>query len=175
MALGLAAALAGGCYWRQGGAGELGETVSGTSGNSLLNRLLDGPERDYLLGAHSDRIVDRDHASAAIAVQNVQTNPATASQATYASTFDLNADEFVTLDEVLAMQAAELTDEQRLLRLRTTDQVFELTPEQELTLRARGLSENFITEMKRHNAETRSRLRNEPLEAVIPTPSPPLP
>jgi hypothetical protein len=50
--------------------------------------------------------------------------------------------------------------------------VFELTPEQELTLRTRGVSEEVIQEMMLINRDTRVRLLREPLHDLIPSPRP---
>jgi hypothetical protein len=156
----------------QGAVDNSSEAITGTGGKSLLHTLINSAASDYLLAASSDRIVDHDRAEALKAVYEARANPATASQAQYASSFDINSDQFVTLDEVLAMQSADLTEEQILLRLRATDQVFELTPEQELTLRTRGVSEEVIQEMMLINRDTRVRLLREPLHDLIPSPRP---
>src|SRR5207237_2526129 len=88
------------------GGAAAGAAVAGEH-NRLLGALLGGAVGaggGYLLGANSDRLLQRDTAGAQRAVQNAQTQPATAQQAANASTADLNGDGFVTLDEVIAMK-----------------------------------------------------------------------
>ncbi|MFN7139114.1 MAG: hypothetical protein ACK4UN_07240, partial [Limisphaerales bacterium] len=75
-----------------------------------------------------------------------------------ATTADLNNDGFVTLDEVVAMQQAGFTDQELLRRLRMTDQIFELTAEQQQYLRDRGVSANVVNQMAAINRDKREAL-----------------
>src|SRR5436189_3517932 len=107
-----------GCEQLPGTHGQQGAAIGGVGGavagaavagehNRLLGALLGGAVGaggGYLLGANSDRLLQRDTAGAQRAVQNAQTQPATAQQAANARTADLNGDGFVTLDEVIAMK-----------------------------------------------------------------------
>src|SRR5690606_25338581 len=117
-----------------------------------------GAAGGYLLGANADKIIGRDKDAAQAAVNNAQREPATASQARNSSSADLNSDGFVTMDEIVALREANLTDEQIILRLRATDQVFDLTPSQENELLTRGISNEVIDAMKEVNREERQRL-----------------
>lgn len=159
-----------GCRQLPGTAQQQGAVIGGTGGaiagaavaeNKVLGALIGGAlgaGGGYLIGANRDRIVGKDHAGAQTAVENAQSNPATAEQARNALTADINADGFVTLDEVAAMKDAGLTDDQILARLRATDQVFELTSTQEKFLRDRGFSRSAVTEMRHINRDTREQL-----------------
>ncbi len=68
----------------------------------------------------------------------------TAQEAKTATTGDVNNDGFVTLDEVIALDQANLTDDQIIERLRATNQVFDLTEEQRRYLLDRGVSQGVI-------------------------------
>ncbi len=85
------------------------------------------------------------------ATRKAQENPATVQDATRAMTADLNNDGFVTLDEVVAMKQAGFSDQQMISRLQATDQVFQLTAEQQQFLRDRGVSQNVIAQMQQMN------------------------
>ncbi|HZV34671.1 MAG TPA: hypothetical protein VFB72_08880 [Verrucomicrobiae bacterium] len=96
------------------------------------------------------------------------------------NTADLNGDGFVTLDEVVAMKQAGLTDDQMIARLRATGQVFELTPQQENYLRSQGVSSFVINQMESIKSQQRDRQLNtnpgsgaaNPPGAVISVPPP---
>ncbi len=70
-----------------------------------------------------------------------------------ADTADLNDDGFVTMDEVIAMDQAGLSDREMLARLEATDQVFELTDTQEQYLINQGVSPYVVSEMQTLNFE----------------------
>ena len=59
----------------------------------------------------------------------------------------------MTLDEVVAMQKAGLSDHEQIVRLERTGQVFELTTEQEQYLRDHGVSRDVIGEMRSMNQD----------------------
>jgi hypothetical protein len=151
-ALGLSAALlasTSGCQQLPGSPGTQGAAIGGVGGaatgalvggehHRLLGALLGGAVGaggGYLIGANKDRIMGRDTSGAEAAMRNAQAHPATPQQALNAQTADLNGDGFVTMDEVVAMRQAGLSDQQILERMRATGQVFELTPEQQSYLR----------------------------------------
>lgn len=173
------AGLGTGCQQLPGTHEQQGAVIGGTGGaiagaaiadNDLLGALIGGAAGaagGYLIGANSDRILGRDRVAAERAVQGAQASPATADQVRYATTADVNSDGFVTLDEVTAMNAAGLTDEQMLARLRATDQVFELTSAQERLLRDQGVSQTVISAMREINRDTRDRLLNNRSRDVI--------
>src|SRR5437868_9555512 len=152
--IGLSAFSLAGCENLPGSRGTQGAVVGGAGGaavgaavggheHRLLGALLGGAlgaGGGYVVGANSDRILGRDRDSAERAVRQSQEHPATAQDALRATTADLNNDGFVTLDEVVAMRDAGLSEAQMLDRLRATNQVFELTPEQRQYLLDRGVS-----------------------------------
>lgn len=173
------AGLGAGCQQLPGTNQQQGAVIGGTGGaiagaaiakNDLLGALIGGAAGaagGYLIGANSDRITGKDRAGAERAVKSAQTSPATSDQVRNATTADVNSDGFVTLDEVTAMDAAGLTDEQVLGRLRATEQVFELTTAQERSLRDQGVSQTVINGMRQINRDTRDRLLNEQSRDVI--------
>src|SRR5205814_7192521 len=127
----------------------------------LLGALLGGAigaGGGYVVGANSDRILNRDTGAAQEAMQRAQTAPATPEQARSAPTADLNGDGFVTMDEVIAMRQAGLSDQAILDKLRATGQVFELTPAQQQYLINNGVSQNVVNQMPQLNREVRDRL-----------------
>lgn len=170
----LAATLIGagtGCQDLPGSPGAQGATVGGVSGaaigaavakdNRLLGALIGGAlgaGGGYLIGANKDKILGDDSSSAEQAVQKAQSQPATPEQARTATTADLNNDGFVTMDEVVAMEKAGYTDQQIIERLDRTDQVYELTAEQEGTLRDQGVSENVIDRLPQINRDLREQV-----------------
>ena len=64
----------------------------------------------YVIAAKTDRISNKDTQGAQAAATKAQTTPATAQEALNATTADVNRDGFVTLDEVIAMKQAGLSD-----------------------------------------------------------------
>ncbi|RPI93617.1 MAG: glycine zipper 2TM domain-containing protein [Chloroflexi bacterium] len=182
-----------GCKDLPGTPGQQGAAVGGVSGaaagaliggseHRLLGALLGGAigaGGGYLIGANSDRITGKDHDSAQEAVRQAQASPATPEQARQATTADLNSDGFVTMDEVVAMERAGYSDQQILDRMRATDQVFELTTEQQNYLRSNGVSQHLIDQMPDLNREVRDRVLSQTGTAVPPatgqTPYPPSP
>ena len=142
--------------------------VSGAAAGALLggkdNRLLGaliggalGAGGGYLIGANKDKITGKDseknREEAIKAAERAERNPAKAEDVDRARTADLNEDGFVTLDEVVAMRTANLSDREMIDRLQRTDQVFELTDYQEDYLRTRGVSDTVIREMRNMNQD----------------------
>ena len=153
---------------QQGAAiGGVGGAVAGAAIGGEHHRLLGavlgaavGAGGGYVIGASSDRITQHDSGAAEEAVRQAQNNPATVEQARNATTADLNSDGFVTLDEVVAMRQAGLSDQTIVQRLQATGQVFELTPQQQQYLQQHGISDHVIREMLEVNREVRDRLMN---------------
>ena len=94
---------------------------------------------------------DKKKEDAIKASQQAEANPATAQQAKNAKTADINDDGFVTLDEVAALEAAGLTDKDIIHKLQITQQVFELTPQQEQYLRDHDVTDTVIEAMRGMN------------------------
>ncbi|HLP76299.1 MAG TPA: glycine zipper domain-containing protein [Candidatus Paceibacterota bacterium] len=149
--------------------GGLGGAAAGAAIGGKENRVLGallggalGAGGGYVIGANSDRILNRDTSGARTATKTAQSRPATAEEARNATTADLNNDGFVTLDEVVAMRQAGLSDPQMITRLQATGQVFELTPEQQEYLTNQGVSRNVVDQMGNLNRAQRDRLLNQP-------------
>ena len=133
-------------------------TVGGAAGGAAAGALIDRDNRGRgaiiggLLGAGGGYLIggqlDKDEDSARLASDRAQANPATAQDVRDARTADLNNDGFVSLDEVVAMHEAGLSDRQMLERLRATGQVFALNADQERYLRDRGVSREVIEGMR---------------------------
>ena len=142
-----------------GGAGGALAGAAVSKDNRLLGALIGGAlgaGGGYLIGANKDKITgkDKENREEAIkAAERAERNPAKADDVDKARTADLNADGFVTLDEVVAMRQANLSDSEMLDRLDRTDQVFELTDYQEGYLRDRGVSNDVIRQMRQMNQD----------------------
>ena len=176
-----------GCKQLPGTKGQQGAAIGGLSGaaigaavggseHRLIGALLGGAigaGGGYLIGANSDKILNRDSESAREAAQRAERSPATASQARNATTADINNDGFVTMDEIVALDQAGLSDAQMIERLRATDQVFELTQVQQDYLRNHGVSNAVIDELPQINQELKDRLLSQnPGDSVIGKPAP---
>jgi len=107
----------------------------------------------FLIGAQKDKVDAKRREEAIAANRRAEQNPAKAEQVDKASTADLNDDGFVTLDEVVAMERANLSDREMIDRLDRTGQVFELTEEQERYLEDRGVSHEVIVAMRQMTAD----------------------
>lgn len=143
-----------------GGAGGALAGAALSKGNRGLGALIGGAlgaGGGYLIGANKDKIAgkdkDRDRDQAIKASERAEKNPARVEDVDRARTADLNTDGFVTLDEVVAMGQANLSDREMIDRLERTDQVFELTDFQEEYLRDRGVSADVIREMRTMNQD----------------------
>jgi hypothetical protein len=165
-----------GCESLPGNDEQQGAVIGGVGGalagaalskdNRALGALIGGAlgaGGGYLIGANKDKITGKDkeksREEAIRASERAEREPARAEDVDRARTADLNDDGFVTLDEVVAMEQANLSDRDMLDRLQSTDQVFELTEYQENYLRDRGVSAEVIRSMRTMNqdyAETAS-------------------
>jgi len=169
----LALALMAGCEDLPGSKGAQGAVIGGAGGaaagaaiggdNPLLGALIGGlvgAGGGYLIGTSLEKADadPEDKEAAQEAVREAQQDPATADDVRDATTADINDDGFVTMDEVIAMENAGLTDEEMIRRLRATGQVFELTEEQEQYLMERGISRNVITRMEEIRAEEKEQV-----------------
>lgn len=137
--------------------------------NRLLGALIGGAlgaGGGYVIGAKTDKVSSNDRESATQATRKSKENPATAEDARKAMTADLNLDGFVTLDEVVAMKEAGYSDEKILERMSATDQVFELTSEQEQYLLDHGVSRNVVVQMAQINQNRRDALLNNRRDVI---------
>jgi hypothetical protein len=159
-----------GCENLPGSDGQQGAVIGGVSGaaagaliakdNRALGALIGGAlgaGGGYLIGANKDKITGKDKQKskdeAIKASQRAERQPAKPEDVDKSRTADLNDDGFVTLDEVVAMRQANLSDREMLDRLQRTDQIFELTGYQEDYLRTRGISDEIIREMRTMNQD----------------------
>lgn len=156
------------CENLPGGRNQQGAVIGGAAGaaagaaiskdHRLLGALIGGvlgAGGGYVIAAKTDKINSNDRESATSATRKAQENPATAEDARQAMTADLNLDGFVTLDEVAAMKDAGFSEQKMIERLRATDQVFELTAEQEKYLLDRGVSRSVVNQMAQINQDQR--------------------
>jgi len=143
----------------------------------LLGALIgeaDGAGGGCLIGANVNKIKENDSEAAAQAITNATRNPATPARARRAATADINRDEFITLDEVVAMKKGGLNDDHMLARLQATGQIFELTSAQQQYLRDQGVNQRVIAGMPTLNQAQRQQILDQPnsLIGTLPSPSP---
>ncbi len=113
-----------------------------------------GASGGYLIGAKPE-LLDLDspdrakNRQAAVKCSKLaEQSPAKPETVDKAQTADLNADGFVTLDEVIAMRRANLSDHEMLDRLRAAREVYDLSEYQEDYLRTRGVSDVVLHAMR---------------------------
>ena len=150
-----------GCESLPGGKKEQGAVIGGVGG-ALAGAALSKNERGlgaliggalgagggYLIGAQQEKLDKKKRDEAVAASRRAAEKPARPEDVERTRTADLNDDGFVTLDEVVAMERANLSEREMLDRLERTGQVFELTEEQERYLEDRGVSRDVIVEMR---------------------------
>lgn len=153
-----------GCESLPGDKGTQGAVIGGVGGavagaalggdNRLLGGLIGGAlgaGGGYLIGSQLDKSDDEDDAIEAN--ERAQDDPVTAAEARDARTADVNNDGYVTMDEVVALERAGLTDNQIIDRLDATDQFFELTPQQKDYLLDQGVSQRVVNAMDTINED----------------------
>ena len=149
-----------------------GAAVAGSE-DRLLGALIGGAlgaGGGYLIGGQWDKITgddkDKTREEAIAASRNAERDPASPRDVDNSRSADLNDDGFVTLDEVVAMEEADLSDREMIDRLERTQQYFELTSTQEDYLRDRGVSNKVVVAMRDMNPEEGSaRLASERRES----------
>ncbi len=156
-----------GCANLPGSDQQQGAVIGGATGAAVgaavsKNRALGaviggavGAAGGYVVGANKDKITGTDRQEAERAAEKAETSPATPQEARAAATADVNNDGFVTLDEVVALEEASLTDDQIIDRLRATKQVFVLSQEQKRYLLDRGVSQNVIDQLETLNQDVK--------------------
>lgn len=119
-------------------------TAAGLMGHSyFMKDLVDdqlGPTGGFLIAAAPEKFDQHKEKEAIAADHKAEQSPASVVDARNSVTADLNGDGYVTLDEVVALKHAGLSDAEIVSRLDNTQQVFSLTPEQERYLTDRGIS-----------------------------------
>jgi hypothetical protein len=99
--------------------GALAGAALGGKENRLLGALIGGAAGaggGYLIGANWDKITGKKSDEAKEAANRAERSPATPDDVRDARTADLNDDGFVTLDEVVAMEKANLSDQESYLK-----------------------------------------------------------
>jgi hypothetical protein len=155
-----------GCSNLPGGSKEQGAVIGGLGGaaagaligknNRGLGALIGGvlgAGGGYLIGAQKDKIDKKKAEEAREASERAERNPARADDVSRSRSADLNDDGFVTMDEVVALRKAGLSDSEMIDRLQRTDQVFELTDRQVEYLRDRNVSTRVIDAMQDMNRD----------------------
>jgi hypothetical protein len=140
--------------------------------NKLVGGLIGGAlgaGGGYLIGSQLDKSDDSDDARRAN--ERAEREPVDVDRARSARTADINRDGYVTLDEVVAMRRAGLSDSEMITRLERTDMFFDLTSSQQRYLRDNGVSDRVVRSMNTMNPEARreaeARLRRSGGEAGI--------
>jgi len=116
-----------------------------------------GADGGLLIAAAPEKFEQHKTQEAIAASKRAEESPMRVADVHNALTADLNDDGYVTLDEVVAMQRAGLSDYEIVNRLRATPQVFSLTPQQEHYLTDRHVSKdvvNAIRDLQRLNEPT---------------------
>jgi hypothetical protein len=165
-----------GCENLPGTKGQQGAVIGGLGGaaagaalggkdNRLLGALLGGAVGaggGYLVGANWDKINGNKSDDAREAERKAREHPVTAEDVRHSRTADVDDNGFVTMDEVVAMENAGLSDSEMIDRLDRTHQYFELTREQQQYLRDRGVSKRVVTAMNdMHPDNTRNASRRD--------------
>jgi hypothetical protein len=121
--------------------------IATEEGNRPVSTLLGGSlgfGGGYLIGVSPEKLGERDRAvyrDAALRANDcAERNPACVEDVIAAATADINSDGFVTVDEIIAMERAGLSDDAEIARLRATEHLFELSAQQERYLEDRGVS-----------------------------------
>lgn len=150
-----------GCSSAPGTAKQQGAVVGGATGAAVgaavtKNRALGaviggavGAAGGYVIGGQTGHLDKKDSAD-----RSAQTNPATSQEASAATTADVNKDGFVTLDEIVALEKADVSDDEILNRIRATGLTFDLNEEQRKYLSDHGVSIAVIDQLPQINRGT---------------------
>lgn len=172
LAAALLMSILGGCQNLPGTDEQQGAVAGGAIGavlgsaiaeNEVFGALLGGAlgaGGGYLIGANYEKLTgqDDDREDAREAVAEASRDPATVADVDNSSTADLNGDGFVTMDELVAMDQAGLSDAEMIQRLEATGQVFVLNDEQQDRLIEAGVSAEVVAAMETINQDQRARL-----------------
>ena len=144
--------------------GGVGGAVAGgalAKNNRLLGALIGGAlgaGGGYLIGSSLDKSdPSKNREDAVRAERRARDNPVSASEARTARTADINGDGYVTMDEVVAMGKAGLSDDEMITRLERTGQFFELTSDQESYLQDHGVSRRVVNAMRDINQDVKNK------------------
>jgi hypothetical protein len=107
-----------------------------------------GADGGMLIAAVPEKFDQHKTQEAVQASQRAEQSPMRVADVHNAMTADLNGDGYVTLDEVIAMQRAGLSDYEIVNRLRATPQIFSLTAQQEHYLTDRHVSKDVVNALR---------------------------
>jgi hypothetical protein len=107
-----------------------------------------GADGGMLIAAAPEKFQQNKTQEAIAASKRAEESPMRVADVHNALTADLNGDGYVTLDEVVAMQRAGLSDYEIVNRLRATPQVFSLTPQQEHYLTDRHVGKDVVNAIR---------------------------
>lgn len=168
-----------GCSSLPGDDKQQGAVIGGASGaavgaavsknNRALGAIIGGAvgaAGGYVIGKNKDKITGSNSDEVETAARKAEQAPATPQEARAATTADVNSDGFVTLDEVVALEQANLTDNEMIERLRATNQVFDLTEEQKRYLLDKGVNQSVVDQLATLNQSLKDELP-EPNDSVI--------
>jgi hypothetical protein len=110
-----------------------------------------GATAGAILGSAKDRTEEQRARATAMS----QRNPALASAVVSGGNADLNDDGFVTTDEIIAMHKAGLSDQEIIARSRSTQQIFQLSTDQERYLVESGVRPSVVMQLRTLNDELR--------------------
>ena len=136
-----------------GVAGGLAGAALGGEDNWLQGTIIGavlGAGGGYLIGSEIDK---RNEEEGREAARRARENPATADAARNARTADIDNNGFVTVDEVVAMEKAGLSDDQMIEKLQATGQVFSLGEQEKSQLAQGGVSQTVIDRMPQLNRD----------------------
>jgi hypothetical protein len=102
----------------------------------------------FLVAASPEKIRGRQRQQAVAASNAAEASPSRLEQVHESTTADLNNDGFVTLDEVLAMTRAGMSDDEVIDRLRKTGYIFRVTPQQERYLTDRRAPQKVVDALR---------------------------
>jgi hypothetical protein len=105
-----------------------------------------------IIGAQDDKNNDKYRQEATRVSELAQRNPAVAEAVKDAPTADVNGDGWTTMDEIVAMKKAGLSDQQMTDRIRRTQQVFYVGPDQREYLRQHGVSQSVVEALDQSRA-----------------------
>lgn len=121
--------------------------------DSILASLVGGERAGakYLVGADWSMLKNGARQQASAAVRKAEISPASAADVARSRTADLNNDGFITLDEVIAMRQAGLSEQQMVDRIDQSHQYFEVTAAQQKYLKEQAVPGAVVSAMDHMN------------------------
>lgn len=167
--------LSAGCEELPGGEKEQGAVIGGAGGalaggalaedNRALGALIGGllgAGGGYLVGAQ----LEKNEEEAREAAEEARQNPATVDEVPDSDTADLDGNGFVTMDELLALKEAGLDSDEIIDRAEATDQVFQLSPQQEDELANAGYDRETLARLENVNRDVIERYEEDTSDRV---------